>query len=188
MRLDCGSFDMKEIAYVLGGGRCVWDDLEGENLSWATVFCVNDIGMYLQQPFQHWVSYHGAFLVHWAYLWERHNPKKAKPSLHSFVPADDGMVERWKTWEIQLWKLHSHGTSAHLAVEIALEMGFDDIRLLGVPLDGCGRFFDPPGFNNFEHPQTSLGAWVKWKKQNPDLADRVRSKSGNTRELLGGWQ
>jgi hypothetical protein len=67
---------------------------------------------------------------------------------------------------------------------VGLALGYDKIILAGVPIDGTGHFFDPPGkvVNQF------LGTNIKeeWNNANRNyFKGRVKSLSGRTREWLG---
>src|SRR5690348_2859640 len=79
-----GKFEGKSVA-VMGGGRCVWDDYTALAASGfkGDIMCVNDIGMYLQKPFQHWVSLHPDHMKVWKQLLDDHGVSVAEIATHT---------------------------------------------------------------------------------------------------------
>ena len=76
------------------------------------------------------------------------------------------------------------GTSSLYAVRVALEpLAYERVILAGVPMDGSGRFFDPPGTPHVWNHVADRGPWEIAARL--EFHDRVRSVSGWTAELLG---
>ena len=69
------------------------------------------------------------------------------------------------------------GSSGFYATKFALSKGYDKIILCGIPIDASGNLYS---LNEGIHDQIYLG---KWKGYN--FRNKVRSMSGNTKELLG---
>lgn len=166
---------------VLGGARCVWDDYgEAEKLGIkADLMVVNDIGLYLQKPFQHWVSLHPDHLVLWRKLKSQHG-ETVNCLSHSNKLHHEHVIN---------WHIHNAGGYSGLfAAQVALALGYEQIILCGVPQDNSGRFFDPPWVKDLTHgsDMTSKRAFKQAIQGNPELRRCVRSMSGWTKELFGG--
>ena len=125
---------------VLGGARCVWEDYSEaikEPIK-ADVMMVNDVGMYAQKPFQHWVSLHPDHMTLWKTLLKNHN-QTVNCMTHTQKNHRDHV-----SWNINNFGLYS----GLFAAQVGLGLGYQEIILCGVPMDGTGRFFDPPWYNN----------------------------------------
>ena len=90
------------------------------------------------------------------------------------------------------WDLPGNGTSSLGAVQVAQKMGYKEIVLAGIPLDGNGHYFDPPvGFDgsrkwsNFDNEVASKGTNSVQYWQKPKLQG-VISLSGRIKEMLDG--
>lgn len=78
---------------------------------------------------------------------------------------------------------NNRGSTSLFAVKCGLLMGYSEIVLCGIPYDGSGRFFDPPGVGK---DYEKANGWEDWPKLAASVFDgRVKSMSGRTRELLG---
>lgn len=167
---------------VLGGARCVWDDfleVKAENVT-ADLMAVNDIGMYCQIRFQHWVSMHADHLQLWRSLLHGH-AVDFTGLLHSNKPSQG----RWPIFD---WGIQNPGAYSGLfAAQVGLCLGYEEIILCGVPQDDSGRFFDPPWIKGLTHgtDETSKKAFRHAVISNPHLQKHVRSISGWTRDLFG---
>lgn len=165
-------------ALVVGSGRCVWDDLGAARsvtmVGWDHVICVNDVGMHYPYYVNHWYSNDIQMLPKWM---EARRPRhkidfESDIQVHSCC---DGV--KWK------WPWPGHGSSSLNAVFTALGLGYEKVILCGVPLDDSGHYFDPPWVKtNFARDATVR----HWKLLAPKFEGRVRSMSGNSREILGG--
>lgn len=156
---------------VLGCARCVWDDLNaalGTGWESADVMAVNDAISYCPGQVDHAYSDHVEFLQAWA------RRSRWRPDLHTATPgAPEGVRE---------WPWPRHGTSALGAVYTGLALGYDEIMLCGVPLDGTGHFYDPYWVGS---PQFA-GEERYWRNAAERIfGGRVRSMSGRTKAILG---
>ena len=100
--------------------------------------------------------------------------------VHSHQPADQVN---------HIWPLaREGGTSGLFAAVIGILMGYDQIILAGVPCDNTPHFFDPPWLETQTHMfglESCYNEWKAWRNEVPIFKDKVRSLSGNTRDLLG---
>lgn len=158
---------------VLGCARCLWDDLHaamamyGPPESWH-IMAVNDSIAYCPFPVEHGYSDHADLLQGWA------DRSRFTPALHTSTQDAPTGIRRWP------WP--RHGTSTLGAVYTGLALGYDDIVLCGVPLDGTGHFYDPFWLTT---PQMQ-GEERYWRNAVDNVfKDRVRSMSGLTRKLCG---
>lgn len=157
---------------ILGGARCVWDDYAQVRPWKGEILAVNDIGATLHEPIAHWVSLHPEYFPGWRTYRERHGYPRGW-TCHAPKMRDGVDVA---------WPLEMRGGSSGLfAVHIALLMGYDEIVLAGVPMDGSGHYFDPPWVNqsDFGRPEE-----MSWEQAMSHFAGRVRSLSGRTRDWL----
>lgn len=158
---------------ILGCARCVWDDLQaaivvhGPPSSWH-LMAVNDAIAYCPYEVTHGYSDHADLLDGWA------TRSKWSPALHTATQDAPAGIRRWP------WP--RHGSSSLGAVYTGLALGYDEIVLCGVPLDGTGHFYDPYWVST---PQMA-GESRYWENAAKKvLGGRVRSMSGRTREILG---
>lgn len=165
---------------VIGGGRCVWDDLERfkDEAFEGTRMCVNDIGMHYDRKVDHWVTLHPEWMINWMEYRVNHVASGGqKPLVHSDKVHHAVDV----TWKVQT----SGGTSGLLAVLVGILMGYDPIFLAGVPMDNTGHYFDPPwraSTGDLDRPPVrSVWEWAKAEV----FDERVFSLSGWTKRLLG---
>lgn len=156
---------------MLGCARCVWDDLrEALASGWegADVMAVNDVISYCPGRVDHAYSEHVDLLAAWAYR------SKWTPDLHTAtIDPPDG---------VRHWPWPRHGTSVLGACYTGLALGYDELMLCGVPLDGTGHFYDPywvstPHFAGEERYWRNAAERV--------FNGRVRSMSGRTKAILG---
>lgn len=175
---------------VVGGGRCVWDDLAAVPTVLrceADFMCVNDIGCHLPHPFQHWFSNDDHQLAYWVGARRRQYWSLSSPKLHTLVDSrNDAAVA---------WPFPGQGSSARGACFVALGLGYDFVLLCGVPLDDSGHYYDPP----LGHPIWNWAGGIRTSRFTNEAKDRhwtdardqvfdgrVRSMSGRSREILGG--
>ena len=133
--------------------------------------CVNDIIMHYPGEINHAYSNDNRWLNKWV---EARRPRyvmeQIKPALHSCNQGDG----------ITVWPFPGHGTSGLGAVYVGLGMGYDEIILCGIPMDGSGHYFDPPS------KTTNYVSGMRFWQNLPKISRNVKSMSGNTKELLGG--
>lgn len=183
---------MKPILLV-GSGHTLWDDLElldGWEGDWMAL---NYAGCLVaierkpreqfvfgpgyekenQAPLTHWYSIHGDLLPHWKAL-RLGNPQMAtSPDLmtHSVT----GPVDR-------IWDLPKRGrvSSAFTACEACLGLGYDQIILAGIPMDGGPHFYGRP---QEVTPFKNMGE--NWEPMLDRLQGKVYPISGNLVKILG---
>lgn len=163
------------IALVVGGARCVWDDLKRyapDLAGWdGPVLACNDVGVTLDRV-DHWVSLHWDKLETWAAARRLHH-KHDRPTLWT-RPTPQGVTVKARitdTWG---------GSSGMFALKVALEdLGAERAILCGVPMDTQPRFNTGDPWKLHEYRKD----WVRYHDR---LKDRVRSASGWTRDRFGG--
>lgn len=170
-------------AVVLGCGRSVWSDIARiRDVDKLGIIAVNNMILHYKKRVHHGVSMHPEEPNLWRALRACYQGEPSHVHTHSYRRHDKpGLTECdyvWGTIEGAMG-----GTSSILAVMIGLALGYDEIILAGVPLDGDGHFYDPPGvrLNMFNSDFIAM----EWLAASRHFAGRVRSMSGQTREWLG---
>lgn len=158
---------------ILGGGRCVWDDYALIHSIPHDIMAINDIGMHVPSPLTHWYSNDAAMLPRWAAC----RRYEGVGRLHTNNGA--GVAVRH---DIRLWSL-TGGNSGINAVHVGFGLGYDNITVCGIPLDGSGWYFSPPWEISHYDNDYELDAW---RSSVVNFSGRVRSMSGRTREILHG--
>lgn len=143
---------------IVGGGRCVWDDLAEIGPTSADVMCVNDIGLRYPGHIEHWYSNHSDQVRHLVELRNLgHSGKTWGPKFtHSVEAAPSSQLADC------VWPLQVRGNSGLTAVLVALGLGYDKITVAGVPLDDSGHFLDPPEGHWLQSGAKGLSGPVKW--------------------------
>tara|TARA_R100001510_G_scaffold57034_2_gene63888 strand:- start:5952 stop:6566 length:615 start_codon:yes stop_codon:yes gene_type:complete len=181
---------------ICGSGKCIWDDLahwksgcrEGDNCIDfdGDVMAINDIGMHLSFPIQHWYSNDYEMLPKWL---AARRPLIAQNDNKIFTHSCYGRADF-------VWPLTGAGTSGLNAVFTALKIGYSKITLAGIPLDDAGHYWEPEWFStNFTNEvpysktekekdsQKEIKYWSKAAKES--FEGKVKSCSGRTKEILG---
>jgi hypothetical protein len=145
--------------------------------SQAGIIAINGMILFWPRRVHHGVSMHPAELRLWKELRAIYGGDRDPGVVltHSYKPPGD-----------VVWDIHGaiNGTSALLAVMVGLALGYEKIILAGVPMDGGGHLYDPPGTESTQFTQDWLEA--EWKQISAVyFNDRVRSLSGRTRDWLG---
>lgn len=178
-------------AVVLGGARCIWDDCAKIDFAKVEVIAVNDMIMHHKGRVHHGVSLHPEEAPLWRQLRWTNQCEESHVTTHSHrLPENNDNLppQEFKTrcGLDYLWVIEGGrgGSSGLFAAMIGLALGYDKIVLAGIPLDGTGHFFDPPGkvVNQF------LGGNIKeeWLNANANyFKGRVKSLSGQTKDWLG---
>ncbi len=161
-------------ALVIGCGRCLYDDLVRYPYE-AHIIAVNWAGFLFPYNKRHLVSLHPEELDHYLYLAKFSRWQVDHIFTHSIKDAE-------VVWDFDDPEI-GNGTSALFATLIAVVLGYNPVILAGVPLDGTGNFYHPPGYviNSWENGSSH----DKWLEYRPLLMNRVFSLSGFTREFLG---
>ena len=172
---------------IAGSGHTLWPDLEqlgmrnrpaDAPLPWD-VMCVNDCVSHFPQKVDYAYSNDHKKLSHWVNArrprYEKDWPKAI--SMHTNLVGSSRMV---------VWPWQGAGTSSYSAVWTGMAMGYDEIIIVGVPLDNGPHYFGPPWeVTNFEQQTPAdrdeeIRHWRNLKHYN------VKALSGRLTTLLGG--
>ena len=84
------------------------------------------------------------------------------------------------------WQIPGHGTSGLNAVYVGLLLGYDEIVIVGMPLDNTGHYFDAPWEkSNFEKQVPFKDGSIKyWKDAIPKFEGKVKVVSGRLSAIL----
>jgi len=170
---------------VLGGARCVWDDLERAKQigSYDAVVAVNDMLAHYSGEVEIFATLHIEKAAQW--IVERGDkgfpPAKiiAGHKGHIWEALPNRMQPDYRT-DYRWPGMSASGSSGLFAVKVALEHGFDKVVLCGVPMQAeQAHFFDA---KPWDEVKSFTDAWTVAL---PYIKDFTRSMSGYTRELLG---
>lgn len=174
---------------VVGGGRCVWNDLASMNVrcdeandGWH-VMCVNDVVMHFPGKITHFYSNDHRWITNWL---------NGRRELHMRRFGPVPYVHSCNTGARYNWPWPGHGSSALGAAYCGIAMGYDPVVLCGIPLDDSGHYFDPPWKKtNFRRevgtqPDGQMQYWANAKRQH--FEGKVYGTSGRTAELLGRYR
>jgi len=173
---------------IVGGGRCVWDDLASmnirpgvENDNWH-VMCVNDIVMHYPGKVTHFYSNDHRWISNWL---------KARRELHTRKYGNITNVHSCNTGARYNWPWPGHGSSGLNAVYCGIAMGYAPIVLTGIPLDDSGHYFDPPWVKTNFHREVGTmtdGNMMYWHNaKTKHFKGNVYGTSGRTADLLGRY-
>lgn len=166
---------------ILGGARCVWDDLSQVDQSKDYhAMCVNDIVMHYPYDVHHAYSNDDKMLHNWvAARRPRYNMEQTFPILKHTCQKGEGYI---------VWPFPGHGSSGLNAVYVGLALGYEKIILCGVPLDNSGHYFDPLWIKTkFEREVPEKDAGIRyWSNARDNIFQgKVISMSGRIKDLLG---
>lgn len=176
------------VALVLGGASCVWDDVQAamDLGEFDAVVACNDVGAAWPGHIDAWVSLHADKFKFWA---ARRDKAGFAPASDIFAHAGQGtrLQRVTRTTGFRFPGQESTGSSGLFALKVALaDLGHDKAVLCGIPLSPeRAHFFDERTWN-------AANAYKQgWKEALPQIANRARSMSGWTSDLLGrpdeGW-
>lgn len=181
-------------ALVLGGGACVWKDVEAalQLGEFAGVVGCNDIGVDWPGQLDAWVSLHPSSFK----LWAARRRLKGLPPHRRLFGHSEGKGAKGVSPDLvtdftdyRLPGQDRSGSSGLFAVKVALiDLGFDRAVLCGIPMDiREAHFFDPEAWRAAPAHRKGWQVHVFNKVAGPlpILDERVRSMSGWTAELLG---
>ena len=163
---------------IVGGARCVWDDLVSVDFRNTDILCINDIVMHFPGKVKHFFSNDSMYTPRWLSS-RRRNLCKFYGPVEYVHTCNKGAEYNWP------W--NGEGTSALGAVFSGLAMGYDKIILCGISLDDSGHYFDPPWMmSDFMSMGLTGSTKIKcWVRAMEIFDGKVTSCSGRTRELLG---
>jgi hypothetical protein len=156
------------LALVLGGALTVWDDVEAAlALTEADgIVACNDIAADWPGPLDAAATLHPEFWPRWA----------ARRAAKGYPPVPRVFFNGWA-----FPGQDRSGSSGLFALKVALvDLGYDRAVLCGVPMDERARHI--ANFKPWRGAQTLRAGWVQAL---PAIADRARSMSGWTADLLG---
>lgn len=165
---------------IMGGARCLWDDLAALGDWPHDRMAVNDIGSHWRDTLRHWVTLHPTYLPGWMHYRHGHNYGNQGHVFTHTIAGRDGDQHVQHKWPI----LDIGGSSGLFGVFTALLMGYERVVLAGMPMDGQPHYFDPPWS---EGAGLEGGAEeIVWREQaGRTFEGRVKSLSGRTRDWLG---
>ena len=180
---------------IMGDGWNVWDDYNEISKRWGIfdVMAVNQIAIY-KHNIKHFVYLHD--FVETCVLGHRDALVKGgacNKSINHYKYLEGRADYGWDIWPRQ-------GTVSMFAAKIAVCLGYDEIMLCGCPMDGQKHFYDnPENVPDLIKTEVDAGAvcraealpdqmeyWKTARRDIPAFRRRVRSMSGNTKEVLGG--
>lgn len=167
----------KKSLLILGGAGCVWKDLETFDRTGFDVMAINDMGWAFDDRIDFWVTLHPEKMEDW--MAKRKGNKDFQTWSHADIPAariDKILSEYWKSDD------GISGSSGLFAVQVGLKLGYDEIVLAGVPMDGTNNQTGPKECWN---ENVALNFRKAWVLQADFLRGRVKSLSGWTKTLLG---
>jgi hypothetical protein len=162
---------------ALGGARGVWDELREAQALFpdADIGAVNDSGADYRGHLKLFATLHPEKFERWQRFRER------KGFNTDYVAVSH---KAWAGVRVDLVKqfLWSGCSGLYLCQIAAMEFGYQQIILCGMPLTAEPHYFDTEAWTQ----ATRLRAGWKEAAQQPELKDRIKSMSGWTREYLGG--
>ena len=174
-----GKFDIKKPIIIMGGAKCVWDDLKKAKklIEKHDLAAVNDIGVHYPERIHHWLSLERR-ISEW---YEQRNNNHHPMDVLVHVYYHDRLLDH-KRHINYFWKMEKSPIMSGVFGPIALKaLGYKRIILAGIPSDKQPRFFDPP--DKDYHPwKCSQGSWLNHKDY---FDDTLRSMSGFTKEVFG---
>lgn len=174
---------------VIGSGAGLWDDVRAlyrQDSESRYDYCgVNFGGHFWPFPLKHLVSLHSNYLQYWL-------PFRLKTFsqgwIHTHAAKPEPQVET--VWNF----VRPAAMSGLFACKAMLACGYEEIVLVGNPMDDSGHFYDPP--ENFLCPGETASFermryhhrdnMIEWEQAAiEEFKGRVTSMSGHTREILG---
>jgi hypothetical protein len=173
------------VALVLGGGACVWSDIEaalklGE---FDGVVTCNDVTAAWPGRIDACASLHASSWPRWIAQRDRNGYPRPERIYGHLEGANSPKATELVTEYLQYrFPGQDHtGSSGLFALKVALiDLGFERAVLCGVPMTATERhFFDPKEWRG------ALSHQKGWVEALPQIVDRARSMSGWTAEMLG---
>lgn len=168
-------------ALILGGARCLWDDLQAADALFTPdiIIATNHAGVNFEKRFDYWVSFHPEKFVDWIH--RRQIAQRPMPPLLVTAKHRQSLPSIKKDLGIPIKFIDSWGgSSGLLSVTLALGLGCQKIVLAGVPLDKREAHFDSPQL--WAEASKYRAAWIAHL---PEMKKRVKAFSGWTAEQLG---
>lgn len=163
----------------------MWDDLaQARRLAeFNAVIAVNDAGAAHEGELDVWATLHAEKLPGWVRQRAENGFPPARAIAAHAGNSEQGNPRSYPVDHIidYCWPgMNASGSSGLFAVKVAIELGFDRIVLCGVPMRAAdAHFFDSQPWGEVE------SFTAAWPVALPFIADKTRSMSGWTQELLG---
>lgn len=174
---------------VIGSSAGLWDDVralyrkDSEN---KYDYCgVNFGGFFWPWPITHLVSLHANYVQYWATFRQKTG---MQGWIHTHAAKKELQVEN--VWHF----VRPAAMSGLFAAKAMLACGYDEVVLVGNPMDNSGHFYDPPPgmlapgeihsyeLMRYRHRENL----IEWEQAaTEEFKGRVKSMSGYTRDLLG---
>jgi hypothetical protein len=165
---------MAKRAIIIGGAESVWRDLETlkDIEADSNIIAINDAGCEYDQKLTWWVTLHPEKMYSWM---QRRANNGFNMQFRSVGFGNYRKVHKLTHEMSDDWG----GSSGLFACKIALEKGYDEIILCGVPMNGDANLFRGQAWQDFK---SYRGAWLRHLHQ---LWGKVTSCGGWTQEQLG---
>lgn len=163
---------------ILGCGACLAADIAAFGVK-GDVMAISDATAYYPRRIDHACSRHCGILMDSLVAIRRARKYNLDFSIHAMRSDPKSLVvtHYWRPQE----KAFSPAGSGHFAILLGVSMGYKDIRLLGVPMDDKGHFYDVLPVRGQIHPVYL----ERWGESTMRFLKNVRSASGPSAELLG---
>lgn len=169
---------------IMGDGATVLDDIDewyklAEGIVPYDTFCVNYSALICPHKIQHF----GAGDAHMPDMQRVAQQVPKDVIKHAWNPGSVGFDVRWVRNGRGGW----NGTSANLALKIALALDYTRIILAGCPMDNSGNWYRPLiKQNDIKYNKDHRHHLWKWCEIAVRPIGRfIRSMSGNTKDLFG---
>lgn len=174
----------KDVLLITGDGSNVLQDIEAwygiaEGIVPYDTMCVNYSAMICPHPIQHYAAGD-------AHMPDMQGVAKKLPKevvKHAWNPGATGFDVHWFRNGRGGW----NGTSANLAVKIALALDYTRIVLAGCPMDNSGNWYKTMiPKDDIKYNKDHRHHLWKWTEMSTRPIGRfIRSMSGNTADLFG---
>ncbi|MCW2309734.1 hypothetical protein [Rhodobium gokarnense] len=175
---------MARSVVILGGAKCVWEDLDNARRfgTFDATFAINDMLAHYPGEIDVFVSLHPEKAAEWLKQRDAKGFPRPKKRIAHENNTQQGRPNAFRideTLEYRWPGMSGSGSSGLFAVKVAIGEGFDRIVLCGVPMTPEPHFFDGK-------PWSECSSFTKaWTEALRFYADKTRSMSGWTRDLLG---
>lgn len=160
---------------IVGGGRCVWDDFDKLGRRWdGDILTINDITQHFPLKVKHCYSNDSKMVPRWI---------SARRPRYRILFEETIIPHSCNEGDVNKWPFRGGGSSAFIACLVGLGMGYDQITLIGCPLDNSGHYFDPPWVETKLLREVPEGN--EWQASKHIFRGKVKSLSGRTKQILG---
>jgi len=168
---------------ILGGAKCVWNDLAQVDDTQYDVMAINDMGCLYEGHVDFMVSLHPDKFY-------QREPQWAKARIDKGLNSDFDIISCCTQSDKKRYGITGNlcfdnicGTSGLYAIRVGFHFHYDNIVLAGIPLDALhGNVAN----NNWHISRDLTGEKAAWRRYLPTFKGRVYSLSGWTKRLLDG--